>query len=114
MKYVGKLLNKERLKKNLTLKEVQYATGIPDSTLSRIEQGKITKPSIKIIKKLTDFYKSSIIPLYISCGYLQENDLEKYQQYFSEIDKLTLEEKEHIQNLINLFLKNKGDENNDI
>ncbi|MCF2624997.1 hypothetical protein I6E17_02255 [Fusobacterium perfoetens] len=77
---------------------------MPDSTLSRIEQEKITRPSIKIIKKLADFYKSSIIPLYISCGYLQESDLEKYQQYFSE----------HIQNLINLLLKNKGDENNDI
>ncbi|MBS5790537.1 helix-turn-helix domain-containing protein [Fusobacterium sp.] len=114
MKHIGEFLKEQRLAKKLTLKQVQLKTNIPDSTLSRIEQGKYIEPSAKILKKLSTLYEIDVIYLYLFCGYLQKDDLKKYQQYFLGIDKLNLEEKNHIQQLINLFLKKKRGENNAI
>ena len=110
MAQLGQLLKEQRLAKNLSMKSVYKATGIHDSTLSRIENGDTPEPPAKTIKKLTDLYEGNAVELFISCGYLQVSDLEKYQQCFSGIDKLTNEEKALIQAQIDLFLKNKRGE----
>lgn len=110
MTQLGQLLKEQRLAKNLSMKSVYKATGIHDSTLSRIESGETTEPPAKTIRKLSDLYESNAVELFLSCGYLQVSDLEKYQQCFSGIDKLTNEEKALIQAQIDLFLKNKRGE----
>ena len=51
---------------------------------------------------------------YLTCGYLEKSDLDNYQQIFNNADKLTEEEKNQIQQLINLLLKNRKGENNEI
>ena len=114
MRQLGQLLKEQRLAKNLSMKSVYKATGIHDSTLSRIENGETPEPPAKTIKKLSDLYEGNAIELFISCGYLQVSDLEKSQRCFSGIDKLTNEEKALIQAQIDLFLKNKRGEKNDI
>lgn len=114
MKNIGKLLKEQRELKNLSLKTVSSVVGISDSKLNRMERNEVEEPSPKTIKKLANYYEADLVKFYISCGYLDMNDLEKYQQYFSGVNKLTPEEKDFIQNLINLFLKNKRGENNDI
>lgn len=114
MKNIGELLKEQRDLKNLSLKTLSSAVGVSDSTLNRMEKNEVEEPSPKIIKKLANYYEADLVKFYISCGYLDMNDLEKYQQYFPDVDKLTSEEKNFIQNLINLFLKNKRGENNDI
>ena len=114
MKQLGQLLKTQRLEKNLSMKNVYKATGIHDSTLSRIENGETPEPPARTIKKLSDLYESNAVELFISCGYLQVSDLEKYQQCFSGTDKLTDEEKKLIQSQIDLFLKNKRGDKNDI
>ena len=114
MKQLGQLLKEQRLAKNMSMKNVYKATGIHDSTLSRIESGDTPEPPAKTIKKLSDLYEGNAVELFISCGYLQVSDLEKYQQCFSGVDKLTEEEKSFIQTQIDLFLKNKRGDENDI
>ena len=114
MNHLGQLLKEQRLANNLSMKSVYKATGIHDSTLSRIENGEMSEPPAKTIRKLSNLYGSDIVPLFVSCGYLQVSDLEKYQQCFSGVDKLTEEEKSFIQTQIDLFLKNKRGDENDI
>lgn len=42
--------------KNLTLRDVEDATGISNAYLSQLENGKIKSPSYKTVKTLCDFY----------------------------------------------------------
>lgn len=45
-----------RISRNLTLRQVEQATGISNSYLSQLETGKITNPSYHLIKLLLDYY----------------------------------------------------------
>ena len=47
-----------RLKRGMTLREVQKATGISNSYLSQLETGKIKNPSYGVVLKLNTLYRS--------------------------------------------------------
>lgn len=49
-----------RTKKGLTLRQVEEKTGISNSYLSQLENGKIIKPSFDTIEKLNKLYDQSI------------------------------------------------------
>lgn len=114
MSKIGIELKKLRENNNLSYKRVSQVTGVCDSTLYRIEHGMQVDPPAKVLKRLSSLYKQDIISLYLTCGYLEKSDLENYQQIFSNADKLTVEEKNQIQLLINLLLKNRKENINEI
>lgn len=45
---------------NLSLLQVQEATGIGHAYLARLEDGRVRKPSPEVMKTLCDFYKIDI------------------------------------------------------
>ncbi len=59
MKNYGEEMKYQRLKHNLTLRELEKQTGISNGTLSRWENGKVL-PNIDFCVKLADFYGISL------------------------------------------------------
>lgn len=114
MSKIGIELKKLRENNNLSYKRVAQLTGVCDSTLYRIEHGMQLDPPAKVLKRLSSLYKQDIISLYLTCGYLEKGDLKNYQQTFTNVDKLTAEERTQIQLLINLLLKNRKEDINEI
>lgn len=114
MKELGHLLKELREASGMSLSEVHKATGLHDSTVSRIERGESLEPPAKNLKKLADLYHGDIIQLYLACGYLTANDLKNYSRCFEGVDLLTDEERSAIQTQINLFGKSKRGEHDGI
>lgn len=114
MSKIGIELKKLRNKFHFSYKKVATLTKISDSTLYKIEHGIQVDPNAKVLKQLSALYEHDVIDFYLTCGYLEKSDLYNYQQTFIDADKLTIEEKYQIQQLINLLLKNRRDENNEI
>ena len=104
---LGIFLRNVRNAKNLSLKAVQKATGISDSRLSRIENGDNTSPAPADLKMLSQLYQIDIIEIFLLAGYLTPEDLSNYQHTFKNVDKLSPEEMQNIQNSIYLFTKSK-------
>jgi len=48
-----------RIKRGLTLREVETATGISNAYLSQLENGKIKKPSFEVVQKLNNLYANN-------------------------------------------------------
>lgn len=61
--YVGERLRKERLNYRLSLADVARGTGLSQSFLSLLENGKVT-PSLKALDKLCSFYSMHIAALF--------------------------------------------------
>lgn len=102
----GKVLKELREKNGLSLKDVTEKTEISDSKLSRIENNKNrseVEPSILI--KLSKLYGINLVDLYIIAGYLDAEALSSYRQVFNNVDLLTDDERNHIQEQIDLFTK---------
>ncbi|MDE7216130.1 MAG: helix-turn-helix domain-containing protein [Clostridia bacterium] len=59
MKNYGELLKEIRLERGKTLKEIEEATGISNSNLSRWENNKVI-PSILFCEQLADYYGISL------------------------------------------------------
>lgn len=96
-----------REQKNLSLKDVAEKTDIANSTLSRFEKGTQKRLSAYYLKLLAKLYEIDTIDLFKMAGYLDESDLNSYIQVFKDVDHLTSAEKEHIQEQIDLFNKNR-------
>ena len=104
MKELGTYLKDQRIKCNLSMKDVFDQTGITDSKLSRQERGSsMLKPDE--LKKLALLYHISAVPLFVMAGYLDETDLEDYQMGFQRAGLLNNAERECIQAQINLLTK---------
>ena len=59
MKNYGELLKEIRIERGKTLKDIEKATGISNSNLSRWENNKVV-PSIFFCEKLADYYGISL------------------------------------------------------
>lgn len=53
---IGNKFKTIRESQGKTLREVEKAAGISNSYLSQLENGKIIRPSYKVIKQLCDYY----------------------------------------------------------
>lgn len=104
MGYLGTHLKSIRLQQGYSLTDVFTKTGITDSKLSRIENNK-TAPSPDILKTLAEFYNINLIELYLFAGYLNKESLSAYKDGFNNVHLLTVQEREHIQESIDLFTK---------
>ncbi len=105
MSTLGAYLKELREKKALSLKDVYAATGVSDSKLSKIENGKNKEPSPFDLKKLAGFYCVDIISLYMIAGYLDKSSIADFARFFKGVDLLNEEEKHLIQHLIDLLIK---------
>ncbi len=105
MNNIGAYLKELRKKSGLSLKEVHSKSGITDSKLSRIERNEGTPLSAAELRLLAELYDIEVVQLYIAMGYLNEEDLYAYTLVFRNSDLLTEEERHHIQEQIDLFIK---------
>lgn len=103
---IGAYLKSLRQNANMSQQDVQKATNITNSILSRIERGQTPTPDI--LKQLSQLYHVDIIELYKMCNFLDDKDLLSYQSIFRNVDKLSLEEKACIQTTINLLTTKRG------
>lgn len=109
MNELGNLLKQLRERAKMSLKDVYKATGISDSRLNRIERGaNASEPGVNDIKTLARLYGVSLIELYLSTGYLNDEDVSSYIRVFNNVNLLTEDEKISIQTQIDLFTKGRG------
>jgi transcriptional regulator with XRE-family HTH domain len=71
---LGQKLRKVRKSKNLSLRQVEEATGISNPYLSQLETGKIKKPSPFFLHKLAKIYSIPYENLMEDAGYLHPED----------------------------------------
>ena len=103
---LGNFLKASRNRFGYSLAYVERKTGITDSVLSRIENGKNkSAPAASLLMKLANLYDINLIELYIVAGYLDDGALSSYKQVFHNMNLLTIDERNHIQELIYLFTK---------
>lgn len=105
MNTLGAYLKDMRKKSGLSLKEVHAQCGITDSKLSRMERDEGPQLTANELRKLAKLYQIDVVQLFLFAGYLDENDLATYQLVFRDASLLTVEEKQHIQEQIDLFIK---------
>lgn len=103
MKNPGQYLKKIRKERGLGVKAVYHNTGVGDSTIRRIEEGKTPYPPAAQLKILANFYGISLIELYKAYGYLDEDDIDFKKNHFENTELLSEEAVSHIQGLINLI-----------
>jgi len=112
MSNVGEYLKKVRLDRNLSMGKVTKLTGIADSTLSNLENGKNKRSlSIDKIVKLASVYEINIIEFLINSGLIPASYAEQYVRVFSGTELLNSYEKQYVQEMINyIILSHNADE----
>jgi transcriptional regulator with XRE-family HTH domain len=71
---LGDLLEKERKKRDWTLRSVEEKTGIHNAHLSQIEKGTITRPAPNILFTLASLYDLSYEELLQLAGHFKAED----------------------------------------
>lgn len=99
----GQYLKKIREKRGLGVKAVYSQTGVGDSTIRRIEEGKTKFPPAAQLKSLANFYGINLIELYKAYGYLDDTDIDCKNNCFENTELLNDDAVSHIQGLINLL-----------
>ena len=99
----GKYLKEIREKRGLGVKAVYAKTGVGDSTIRRIEEGKTKFPPAAQLKVLASFYGINLIELYKAYGYLDNTDIDCKNNCFENAEFLSEEAASYIQGLINLL-----------
>lgn len=114
MSNIGTRLRELRIQNKLSLDDVYKITGIADSTLSKIENGKSKRPvSVDILIKLSAAYNVNFIDLLVSSSLISASDVAAYQKTFRNTDLLNADEQAYIQKMIDYIVKShnavKGD-----
>ncbi|HAJ49426.1 MAG TPA: hypothetical protein DCL84_03190 [Eubacterium sp.] len=99
----GQYLKSIREQRKLGVKAVYMQTGVGDSTIRRIEEGKTKFPPAPQLKALANFYNINVINLYKAYGYLDDSDINFENVTFENTEFLDEESYSSIQGLINLL-----------
>lgn len=99
----GHYLKSIREQRKLGVKNVYMQTGVGDSTIRRIEEGKTKFPPAAQLKTLANFYGINVIDLYRAYGYLDDSDINFETVKFENIEFLDDKSLSLIQELINLL-----------
>lgn len=110
---LGKFLKKKRIEFQYSLCDVHLKTGITDTKLKRIEDGKTKEPSPLALIQLAELYRINIFYLYELAGYLKPEHITKSKS-LQHLDLLNTEEIEHIQKEINFLINHRNEERNEI
>lgn len=106
---LGQYLKKIRKEKRLTLRTVEHETGVSNSYLSQVENGKIKQPSPTVLLKLSNFYDASYNHIMDLAGHplpsTYETSLKRTQEFRTKsgFEDLTDEEKERVQEYIDFI-----------
>lgn len=84
----GKYIRKLRNDRELTIRQLELYSGVSNSYLSQLENGKRGTPSPEIIKKLAKGLKIPYNNLLEKAGYLDEPESDEYDP-LAEIQKIT-------------------------
>jgi transcriptional regulator with XRE-family HTH domain len=110
---MGQGLKLARDLRNLSLRDVEKATGISNPYLSQLENDKINKPSPFYLHKLANLYEISYELLMEAAGYVQRKSVAEGQPktlagaaLFST-EKLTAEEEQQLADYLN-FIRSKS------
>ncbi|MGI9951183.1 helix-turn-helix transcriptional regulator [Moorellaceae bacterium AZ2] len=107
---LGKRLRFYRLKRQLTLKDVETATGLHSSTISGYERG-IRKPSFEILRTLAELYEIPVAYLLLDENELSDIIPVEYSDVFTllnkrpDLAKLLEEIKDFPQPLVNQLIE---------
>lgn len=106
---LGLYLKGARLKRNMTLREVEEATGkeVSNAYLSQLESGKITKPSVHALYALSTSLGVPYETLMERAGYIvpsRQHTVKKEGSY--SIDNLSAEEEKELLDYLN-FMRSK-------
>jgi HTH-type transcriptional regulator, competence development regulator len=71
---LGEELRRLRLKKGVSLREVEKATEVSNAYLSQLETGKTEQPSPRVLHKLAEYYGVPYNRLMEIAGYLQPSE----------------------------------------
>lgn len=109
---LGQGLKLARDLKNLSLREVEEATGISNPYLSQLENNKIKKPSPFYLHKLASLYGVDYEILMEAAGYVQKKDKSKGPKTLAgaalfSIEKLTPEEEQQLASYLS-FLRSQS------
>lgn len=78
---LGHLIRTHRAHRGMTLRDVEKATGITTSTVSRIEQGEIDKPSALHLSRLAQAFGMEVEDYYALAGYMTPVGLPEMKPY---------------------------------
>ena len=104
MNDLGSFLRCARKAKCVSMNEVYRHTGITNSRISKLENNSYKEPSPVVLKKLADYYEVSVVDLFIRAGYLTYDSLNICPQIFHGVEKLTDDDRNHIQGQIDYIV----------
>ena len=106
MNNLGAYLKELRANSGFSQDDIYEICGISDSRLSRAERG-CDILTFSELKKLAKQYNVNVISLFLKTDLLDEEDLTNYQECFQNAGLLNDEERQAVQSMINLLVKNK-------
>lgn len=92
MSNLSNLLRKAREHKGATLREVEEETGISNAYISQIEKGKVTSPSPRKLKSLSDFYSINYQTLMEAAGHEQVSSRHREDSKVSAMELLNAQD----------------------
>jgi len=82
-KALGAMLRRRRHALGLTVRQIEAATGVPNTTVSRIETGSFKAPRPDKLAKIAQALDLSAGELFAQAGYLEAGDLPDYGTYLA-------------------------------
>ncbi len=82
-KALGAMLRRRRHALGLTVRQIEAATGIPNTTVSRIETGSFKAPRPDKLAKIAQALDLSAGELFAQAGYLEPGDLPDFATYLA-------------------------------
>ena len=76
----------EKLRGEMSIRQVAEKTGISNAYLSQLESGKRNNPHPDVLKKLAKFYEIPVIEFLKKAGYLDQ-DISEEETYEEKIDR---------------------------
>lgn len=75
MEPLGMYLQKIRIERGLTLRDVDHKTGLSFSYISMLEKGERTNPTPEALRKLADVYGLDYLDLAVRAGIITKDEL---------------------------------------
>lgn len=114
MKSLGNTLKELREIQQLTLRQVEEATGISNAYLSQLENDKIAKPSANTLYKLSNMYNVELNTLLAAAGIIEKQAAPPHKLLnsiaFSTATPLTKDEEDALLDYLN-FIRQKQKKN---
>jgi len=107
LKKLGRILKDRRNDLRMTLRDVEKTTGISNAYLSQLENDKISQPTPKILRSLSDCYDLSFQNLLTLAGHPIFEEKIVSRSRTSVFDSITAEEENELKQYLR-FLRSRG------